>query len=84
MVITDIKNEAIRIINAIKYITHIPDEVDLLSPSILEPILKMKDKTLNFKEQTLSLNEVLLALSICSATNPIVGEAIKNINKLNL
>ena len=71
------------LLNAIKYLTHIKDDVDLLSPSILEPIIKMKDKTLNFKEQTLSLNEVLLALSICSATNPIVGEAIENLSKLN-
>ena len=71
------------IINAIKYLTHIPDDVDILSPSILEPILKMKDKTLNFKESTLSLNEVLLALSICSATNPIVGEALDKLSELN-
>lgn len=30
------------IINTIKYLTKIPDEIDLLSPSILEPILKIE------------------------------------------
>lgn len=71
------------IINAIKYLTKIPDDVDLLSPKILEPILKLKDKTLNFKEYTLNLNEVLLALSICSVTNPIITKSLDNLSKLN-
>ena len=30
------------ILNSIKYLTDIPDEIDLLSPSILKPILKLK------------------------------------------
>lgn len=71
------------VINAIKYLTKIPDDVDLLSPNVLEPILKIKDKILNFKETTLSLNEVLLALSICSATNPVVRQALDKLSDLN-
>ena len=70
------------IINAIKSITKIPDDVDLLSASILKPILSLKDKTLNFKESTLRLDEVLLALSICSVTNPIIKKALDNLYKL--
>ena len=70
------------ILNAIKVVTKIPDDVDLLSSSVLKPIIALKDKTLNFKEQTLNLNEVLIALSICSATNPIVANAMKNLTKL--
>lgn len=70
------------IINAIKVVTKIPDNVDLLSSSVLKPILALKDKTLNFKESTLSLNEVLIALSICSATNPVVANAMNNLSKL--
>ncbi len=70
------------ILNAIKVVTKIPDDVDLLSENILKPILALKDKTLNFKESTLSLNEVLIALSICSATNPVVANAMNNLSKL--
>lgn len=69
------------IINAIKELTNIPDEVYLLSPSVLEPILKMKPKTSN--NHTLSLQEVLIALSICSVTNPIVEKALKKLKDLN-
>lgn len=69
-------------INALKYLTKIPDEVDLIAPSVLEPILEIKNKTSNFKESFLKLGEVLTALSICSTTNPIVKKAIGNIDKL--
>ena len=70
------------ILNAIKSITKIPDDVDLLAGNVLEPVLKLKDKTLNFKETTLRLNEVLISLSICSATNPIIKKALSNLQKL--
>ena len=70
------------IINAIKTLTKIPDDVDILSPNVLEPILKLKEQTLNFKETTLKLNEVLLALSITSATNPVAREALSKISEL--
>lgn len=69
------------ILNAIKYLTDIRDEIDLLSPSVLKPILKLKKESLN-NDTTLNLNDVLIALSICSATNPIVQNAIKNLKKL--
>jgi len=70
------------ILNSIKYLTDIPDEIDLLSPSVLKPILKLKKESLN-KGSILNLNDVLIALSICSATNPTVEKAIKNLKKLN-
>lgn len=69
-------------INAIKHLTKIPDEVDLISSAVLEPILEMKNKTSNFKESYLKLGEVLVALSICSSTNPIVKKALDNLDKL--
>ena len=70
------------ILNCIKYLTDIPDEIDLLSPSILKPILKLKKEALN-NSTKLNLNDVLIALSICSATNPTVEKALKNLKKLN-
>lgn len=70
------------ILNAIKVLTKIPDEVDLLSSSVLKPIQKLK-KNLNSFENTLSLQETLIALSICSATNPVITKAINNLKKLS-
>lgn len=70
------------ILNALKVINRIPDEVDLISPSVLEPILEVKNKTSNFKESYLKLGEVLIALSICSTTNPVVKKLLDNLDKL--
>ena len=70
------------IINAIKELTNIPDNINLLSPSILEPILNIKPHSLEYN-QPLQLQEVLIALSICSVTNPFVEKALSNIDKLN-
>lgn len=65
------------IINAIKVLSKIPDNINLLSPSILEPILKQR------KNNTpLQLPEVMIALSICSVTNPMVEKALSYLNKL--
>ena len=69
-------------INAIKVISKIPDEMDLIAPAVLEPILEVKNKTSNFKESYLKIGEVLVALSICSTTNPVVKKALDNLEKL--
>ena len=68
------------VLNAIKYISKIPDDIYLLSPTVLEPILKLK-KDLGIIDR-LTLQEVLTALSICSVTNPVASKALSNITKL--
>ncbi|MEG1150205.1 MAG: DUF1846 family protein [Bacilli bacterium] len=70
------------IINAIKVLSKIPDNIDLLSKTVLEPILSMHKSYLHNENSTLELNEVLLALSICAVTNPMIENAIKNLEKL--
>lgn len=67
------------IINTIKCLSKIPDNIDLLSPAILKPILKLKDTK---KNTPLQLQEVLIALSICSVTNPMVGDALTKLERL--
>ena len=68
------------VLNAIKYLSKIPDDIYLLSPSILEPILELK-KNMNSGDR-LNLNEVLTALSICSVTNPLAAKALSTLSKL--
>ena len=69
------------ILNTIKYLSKIPDDIFLLSPTILEPIQKLKKEMGNGSR--LNLQEVLVALSICSATNPIAAKALSNLSKVN-
>ena len=75
---TDILSPASSLIlNAIKELNKIPDDMLLLSPKVLEPMLKMK-RELNNNEIRLQLPEVLTALSICSATNPTLEKALNS------
>ena len=68
------------ILNAVKYLSKIPDDIFLLSPTILEPMQKLK-RELDTGER-LSLPEVLAALSICSVTNPLAAKAMSYLPKL--
>jgi len=69
-------------LNAIKEITGIADQEYLLSPSVLDGIYKMKQKTSYNTSYFLDLPEVLIALSICSVTNPIIARAIDELAQL--
>ena len=62
------------IINALKYLAKIPDDLHLLSPNVLEPIIKLK-KIMNTGNR-LVLSEILNTLSICSVTNPLAEKAL--------
>ena len=69
------------ILNAIKYLSKIPDDIKLLSPKVLEPMLKLKKDMGN--GDRLTLPEVLTALSICSVTNSMIEKALNSLTKLN-
>ncbi len=58
------------ILNAVKHYANISDEIHLISPVILEPIINLKVNTLEDKNEALNCEEILIALSICAATNP--------------
>ncbi|MEG0026426.1 MAG: DUF1846 domain-containing protein [Bacilli bacterium] len=70
------------IINAIKELNNIPDKVYLLSPSVLEPIIKLKKITSDKAAYILNLQEVLIALSICAVTNPIIEKCFDSLEQL--
>ena len=69
-------------INTLKTLSGIPDDVYLLSPSVLESIFKVKQKTSYKRNYCLNLPEVLIALSICEKTNPIIEKTMEAIDKL--
>lgn len=70
------------ILNAIKYLAGIADEIYLLSPVILNTIQKYKSEVLNNKITTLNLNEILIALSISAVTNPTAQLAYDQLTNL--
>ncbi len=70
------------LINTIKELSGIPDDVYLLSPSVLESIFKIKQSTSYKRKYSLNLPEVLIALSICAKTNPIIEKTLEAIGKL--
>jgi uncharacterized protein (UPF0371 family) len=70
------------VLNAIKYFANISDDIHLISPVILEPIIGLKSKTLGSKNTALDCEEVLIALSICAATNPIAQVALEKVEML--
>ena len=57
------------VLNSIKKLAGIPDDIHLISPAVLEPMMMLKEKILHDKNPQLNLEEVLNALSICAATN---------------
>jgi uncharacterized protein (UPF0371 family) len=70
------------ILNAIKKIAGIPDDIHLLSPKIIESIAKLKNDVLGTKVVSLNLSEVLVALSISAATNPSANVAMAKLKEL--
>ena len=70
------------IINAIKELSNIPDKIKLLPKNILEPIKKLKSNEFHEDKKRLELSEVLIALSICSVTNPTVEQALSHLKDL--
>lgn len=72
------------IINSVKELTNIPDEIKLIPENVLEPILNLRPKKRNDSEMPLELSEVLIALAICSVTNPTIKEALQKLPDLKM
>ena len=70
------------VLNAVKALSDIPDEMLLLSPVVLAPIMQLKKEVLREDKVKLSLGDVLTALSICAATNPIAEKAMNMLSCL--
>ena len=70
------------LLNVLKEFAGIDDEVKLLSPTIIEPIQKMKTGVLGNHNPRLHTDEVLIALSICAATDEIARKALDQVSKL--
>lgn len=70
------------LLNALKALGGLPDEVHLMSPVILDPIQHLKVDHLGNRNPRLHTDETLIALSICAATNPLAEMAMEQLSKL--
>ncbi|MDD2217386.1 MAG: DUF1846 domain-containing protein [Eubacteriales bacterium] len=70
------------ILNAIKRLSRINDEIHLISPNVLGSIQKLKTEVLMQERTSLTAEEILSALTISAATNPEAELAAKRIPEL--
>ncbi|MDI9469784.1 MAG: DUF1846 domain-containing protein [Bacillota bacterium] len=64
------------LLNAVKQLAGIDDSLHLLSPVVLEPIYDMKRDILGLSVTALDCREVLMALGLSAATNPLAQLAM--------
>ena len=70
------------VINAVKAQGGIEKKRHLISPSVIEPIQTLKCQYLGNHNPRLHSDEILLALSICAATDPAAAHAMAQLKKL--
>jgi len=70
------------LLNALKALAGIDNDVLLISPRVIEPIQKLKVGSLGNKNPRLHTDEVLLALSICAADDELAARAMDMIPQL--
>jgi uncharacterized protein (UPF0371 family) len=74
-------SESAALLNAIKALAGIPNEIDVLSPIIIESIRDVK-KGMNLSDQSLDVKEVLDALAVSGVFNPNAAECLDKLVKL--
>ncbi|MDO4268762.1 MAG: DUF1846 domain-containing protein [Eubacteriales bacterium] len=70
------------LLNAVKVLGGIEDGVHLISPAFIEPIQGLKTGYLGSKNPRLHTDEVLIALSMCAATDPDARQALEQLPRL--
>ena len=70
------------LLNALKTLAGIPDEVKLIAERVIEPIQQLKVTSLHNRNPRLHTDEVLIALSICAVDDPFAARAIAQLPRL--
>ena len=67
------------LLNALKLVAGIDDELEVISPEVIEPIQKLKTEYLGNHNPRLHTDEVLVALSVSAVNNPLARRAFEAI-----
>ena len=70
------------LLNALKALAGLPDQLHLIAPEVIDPIQHLKVDHLGNRNPRLHTDEVLIALSICAATDPKAEKAMEQLDKL--
>ena len=70
------------LLNALKALAGIDDSIHLISPTVIEPIQKLKVDHMGNHNPRLHTDEVLIALSICAVTDEKAAAAMAQLEKL--
>ena len=65
------------LLNALKYLAGIDQEIELISPDMLQSILSLKNNYLNIANPLLDIDEVLLTLTIASSSQPNAKQCLE-------
>ena len=71
------------VLNAVKYLAGLPDDLPLIAPEIIDSLGKLKRDVLKNKQLSLAVGETLTALSVSVPSNPAACLAMKQLAKLN-
>lgn len=70
------------LLNALKYLGEVDDDIHLISPEAIEPIQELKTKYLGGKNPRLHTDEVLIALSVSALNDKNAKKALEQLPKL--
>ncbi len=70
------------LLNALKVLGGIHDSIELISPTIIEPLQLLKVKHMGSINPRLHTDEVLMALAICAVNSPKAKKALAQLDKL--
>ena len=70
------------LLNALKHLAGLADEIILLAPSVIEPIQQLKVKHLGDHNPLMHINEVLIALTMCAENDENARLALAQLDKL--
>ncbi len=70
------------LLNALKALAGLDDELHLISPETIQPIRHLKVDHLGNRNPRLHTDEVLIALAICASTNPDAEKAMEQLENL--
>ena len=70
------------LLNALKTLAGIPDEVKLIAERVIEPIQRLKVTSLHNRNPRLHTDEVLIALAVCAVDDEFAARAIAQLPRL--
>ena len=70
------------LLNSLKILAGIPDDINLISPTVIEPIQKLKTGIMGNHNPRLHTDEILIALSICAVTSDVAKMALEQVKNL--